>query len=161
MECSPEVKRIGKEGNMLGLQRNLSFLALRASLPCLVHPALLEKPKAPSVCMTLFRHKRSPSVSRTAVILLGCTGKNYHFGSAFLVFAGKQHQKQHNQLSISYKYNIIMAQKAYLHSVSLVDKSTLKYLSEHKKKYLSLSENVASRQCFTVNSQTFSNVLTL
>ena len=40
-------KRIGKEGNMLSWQRNLSFFAVHVSLPCLVHPALLEKPKRP------------------------------------------------------------------------------------------------------------------
>ena len=31
------------------LQRNLSFFAVHVSLPCLVHPALLEKPKRPQI----------------------------------------------------------------------------------------------------------------
>lgn len=51
------------------LQRNLSFFAVCFSLPCLVHPTLLEK--SAMSCMTLFRHKKSPSVSRTALPCLG------------------------------------------------------------------------------------------
>jgi len=55
---------------MRGWQRNLSFFAVHVSRPCLVHPALLEKPKALSVCMTLFRDKKSHSVSQTALLFL-------------------------------------------------------------------------------------------
>ena len=42
------------------LQRNLSFFAVHVSLPCLVHPTLLENPKRPRFAWRFFGTRKAP-----------------------------------------------------------------------------------------------------
>ena len=73
---------------MLGWQRNLSFFAVHVSLPCLVHPALLENPKRPRFAWRFFGTRKAPrSPERLWCSLVGYEIKRLLLDDNVLSFA--------------------------------------------------------------------------